>query len=1051
MSGIVRWAAGNRLLALLATLAIVVFGVFAARRLPIDAVPDVTSTQVQVVTRAPALSATEVEQQITQPIEREMAGVPGLGEMRSITKLGISIVTLVFEDGTDTYFARALVSERLSTVRATIPPEVGRPELGPVSTALGEIYMFEVRADARGRTLEELRTIVEWQIAPRLRLVPGVVEVVGFGGAVKQYRVTLDPGRMAAHGVSPDQVREAIERDNRISGGGHLEHAGEQIVLRGDARFRGLEDIAQVTVRTDEAGIPVTVGQLGEIDTGPAPRQGAMTRDGRGEVVGASVLMLKGKNSRDVVSNVKKAIADVGPTLPAGVSIDAYYDRADFIDRVLATIAKNLSEGAFIVVCCLLLTLGSLRAGLLVAGAIPFSLLVGLIGLWATGYSGNVMSLGAVDFGIIVEGAVLTVEHAMTHGGGEADLEKRKAAIVHAIESVTRPALFVVAIILLTFLPLSTLEDVEGKMFRPVVFSLCFMLVGAMFYALVLIPAVAPSLLAKSVGVEEPAFARLARRAYRPVLDLALRRPVATLIASFGLTLALLGPAPRLGADFLPRVFEGSFAVDALRPPTTSLPQAIALGQATEDALREVPEVKTVVNRIGRPEGAVDFAGPESSDVFVILKERSEWRAGMTPDALATEVSALLAKRVPATVNAVSQPIEMRVNDLVAGVRSDVAVQIYGDDLHAMSGAADAIRRAIARVPGATDVRMEIPFGQPSVTVTVGRGRVARLGVAPSDVLDMVAMARAGLSVGQVREGERVFDLVLRMGGEDVETASDLARLPIATTRGGIVPVSMVAAVEEERTVLQVSREQMRRRLVVQANVRGRDMVSFVREAEAEVAKLALPRGVEVRWGGQFQSFARASTRLSLLVPVALGIIGLLLMVAFRSTKYAVVTLLGLPFAIAGGVFALWLRGLPFSIPAAVGFIALAGVSVTTGIVMTSNLLGESLDLPPEERVRRASLASLRARISTALIAAIGFVPAAIATGAGAEVQRPLATTVIGGLAVSLLVSLVALPAMLLFAARRDVPDDGASRTGGHRREEGSGKLVPSPESPGVA
>lgn len=1018
MKGVTFWAAKNAFVAVMICLGIVAAGIYAAKHLAIDAVPDVTNIQVQVVTRASALSATEVESQITQPIERGTAGIPGLTLTRSTSKLGISIVTLIFDDTSDVYFARQLVNERLIQVKEQIPPGVGKPELGPITTALGEIYMFELRGE--GRSPEELRTIVEWQIGPKLRQVPGVIEVVGFGGAVKQYRVTLDPSRLAAHAVSIEMVRAAIERDNRVGGGGYVESAGEQIVLRADSRFRGIEDIEATVIRTDESGIPLRIGQLGEVDTGPAQRQGAMTRDGRGEIVGGSVFMLKGKNSREVVAGVKTAIAELAPRLPAGVRVEPYYDRADYINRVLATVAKNLSEGALIVVVCLLLTLGSLRAGLLVAGAIPFAMLVGFIGLNAVGYTGNVMSLGAIDFGIVVEGAVLTVEHAMTAGGAALDKNQRRRAITHAMADVAKPAVFSVIITILVFLPLVTLEDVEGKMFRPVVASLCFMLAGALFYALVLVPAIGPRLLKGPSDGREPWLIRKARSLYAPALDFVLRRPWPAVGLAFTLTAGLLASGASMGAEFLPRIFEGAYALDTMRPPSISVKQAIALSKEAEDTLKEAPEVATVVSRIGRPEGAVDSAGPESADVFVILKSKDQWRKGMTPETLAEELAEKLEKRVPATLSAFSQPIEMRVNDLVAGVKGDVAIKVYGEDLTTMSEVADQIRKAVASVPGAADTKMEVATGLPSIRVVVNRDHVGRVGVSPGSVLDALAMARAGLPVGVVREGERVFDLTLRIGGERIDDEHDLARLPLATADGHLVPLSMVADVKLENTVVMVGREQNRRRLIVQANVRGRDMVGFVKEAQAKVATLTLPKSVEVVWGGQFQNFNRAKDRLALLVPVSIAVIGLMLVFMFRSLRYMVITLLNLPFAVAGGVLAMVLRGLPFSIPAGVGFIALSGVAVMTGIVMTESLIHTPLEQDVVARVRKASLAAFRAPISTALVAAIGFIPAAIATGTGSEVQRPLATVVIGGLLIGMVISMLTLPAMLLWAAKRE-------------------------------
>jgi heavy metal efflux system protein len=1045
MSRLVRAAAENRLVAILIAVGIVVAGVFAYAQMPIDAVPDMTNVQVQVVTRAPSLSAAEVETQITQPLEKAMAGLPGLKLTRSTTRLGISLVTLVFDDDVDVYFARAQVSERLVTVRDQIPAEIGVPELGPVTTALGEIYMFELKpTGAVPRSGEELRTIVEWQIAPKLRQLRGVVDVVGFGGAVKQYRVTLDPPRLAAHAISVEEVQDALARDNVAVGGGYVERNGEQVVLRGDARFRGIEDIASTLVRSDDDGTPIRIGQLGDVDTGAAPRQGAMTRDGRGEIVGASVYMLKGQNSREVVSRVKEAIAALTPHLPSGVAIDPYYDRADFIDRVLGTVARNLSEGAVLVVCTLLLTLGSIRAGFVVAGAIPFAMLCGILGLSAIGYSGNVMSLGSVDFGIVVEGAVVVVEHVLAKLGSPVHRQRRRV-ILHTMEEVARPVVFGVVIVLLVFLPLATLEDVEGKMFRPVVFSLCFMLAGALFYALVVVPAIAEPVFGRVPEPKEPWLSRRAARLYDPLLRGCLARPKRAIAVCFAATLALFAVGQRLGAEFLPRIFEGSFAIDALRPPSVSLSSAVALARETEASLKSVPEVQTVVDRIGRPEGAVDPSGPESSDVFVILAPREAWRPGLTPEALMGELSERANRSVPATILSFSQPIEMRVNELIGGVKSDLAIKVFADDLDTMTAVAESVRRALMQVPGASDVKMEILTGLPSILVKPDRERAARLGIPSRAALDALAMTRAGDTVGSVREGERVFDLVLRLGGETIEGADDLARLPIATRAGKLVPLALVADLNEERTVVQIGREQMRRRLVVQANVRGRDMVGFVHDAEAKVKTLTLPRSVELEWGGQFQNFNRAKGRLTALVPVALGVIAVMLAMMFRSIRYTLVTILNLPFAVAGGAAALVIRGLPFSIPAGVGFIALCGVSVMNGVVMVTQLAQQPESLPPAERIERAAKKSLRAIISTALVAAIGFLPAAIATGTGAEVQRPLATVVIGGLVAAMLLSLPALPTMLLLVgghARAQPVSD---------RRDASASTPPAPPEPASA
>jgi cobalt-zinc-cadmium resistance protein CzcA len=1049
MSGLVRWSADNALVVLLLTMTILLGGAFAASRLPIDAVPDVTNVQVQVVTRVPALSAGEVETQITQPIERTMAGVPNLKEIRSITKMGISVVTLVFTDDVNVYFARTLVNERLTSVRDQIPAEIGKPELGPISTGLGEIYMFELKPlVAESRSEEELRTIIEWQISPRLRQVPGVIDVVGFGGSVKQYRVILDPERLRASAVSVDEVKTALQKDNAVTGGGYIERDGEAVVLRGDARFRSLEDIGATVVRIDDRGSPITVAQLGEVDTGGALRNGAMTRDGRGEVVGASVWMLKDSNSRKVVADVKAALEELKPKLPANLVIEPYYDRAEFIDRVVGTVLHNLVEGAVLVVVCLLLTLGSIRAGFIVAGAIPFAMLVAMIGLNALGISGNVMSLGSVDFGIVVEGAVVVIEHALTHMGPPGSRRRRKEALVSAMSGVARPVVFSVIIVTLVFLPLVTLEDVEGKMFRPVVFSLVFMLVGALFYALVVIPAITPMVFLKTAQPKTPILVRGMERIYRPTLDLVLKRPRTTVLAAYAAAAILLGIGSTIGAEFLPRIFEGAFALDARRPPSVGLTEAVNLGNETELTLKEFPEVQTVVNRIGRPEGSVDPAGMESSDVFVILKPKSEWRKGMTVEKLTEEMDKALDARVPATIHSFSQPIEMRVNDLIAGVKSDLAIKVFGYDLAEMTIVAKQIKDIVSQVPGAQDVKMEIATGLPSIRVAVRRDKAGRLAVSPRSILDLVEMARAGQTVGEVRENERIFDLVMKLGNAQMSEEPDLSRLPVMTYQGNLVPLSAVADVNEENTVVQISRERMKRRLVVESNIRGRDLVGFVTDAQQRVdAQVKPPPGIELVWGGQFQNFNRAKTRLTLLVPVALAIIAVLLVMTFRSMRYMTVTMLNLPFAVAGGAFALWLRDLPFSIPAGVGFIALSGVSVMTGVVMTTNLMAIPKSVNAVERVRRAAMQSLRPVASTALVAAIGFVPMAIATGPGAEVQRPLATVVIFGLIAAALFSLPALPALLWFVARNEVDETPVDSLAGERVRASLTSDAPPPSS----
>ncbi len=1014
MAGLVRWADANRVVALALMILLMAVGVLSALRLPIDAVPDVTNIQVQVVTRAPALSAPEIEQMVTLPVERAMAGLPALREVRSITKFGLSLVTLVFHDNVDIYFARQLVNERLVQVREEIPSVVGRPELGPIATGLGEIYMFELRSASR--SADELRTMIDWDVGVSLRQVPGVIEVVGFGGSVRQYQVTLDPMRMHAHGITLADVFRVVESDNRNTGGGYIERAGEQVVIRGEARFRSIDDLREVVIKADSDGTPVRVGQVARVTVGSVLRQGAMTRDGRGEVVGASVWMLKGENSVAVVGRVGQRINEIRARLPRDITIETYYDRASFIDRTLATVKRNLTEGALLVTLTLVLTLGSLRAGLVVSGAIPFSMLFAFIFMGSFGVSGNLMSLGAVDFGIIVDGAVVMIEHVLheiAHRRGDAN---RRATITHAAAVTARPVVFSVVIVLLVFLPLASLEDVEGKMFRPLVVALALMLAGAVIYCLLVVPAIAPMVFSGAkVSKEDPWLARTIRKLSDPLVVMGMRRPAITLGAMGLVAAGLLSLGAGLGAEFLPRIDEGSLAIDARRLPSTSLTQAIELSRETERALRDIPEVESVVCRIGRPEGAVDPAGPESSDIFVNLKPRAQWRHGLTRERLIEEMSATLGRRVPATLHAFSQPIEMRVNDLIAGVKSDVAVKVFGDDLTALENVAARIRDVISRVPGAADVKVEFATGLPELRAVIDRPRAARYGVRAESVLQAIEASRGGIPAGRVLEGQRVFDLVIRAGGESVRDYTNLEDLPVEATGGGVVPLGLVANITQERGVFQISRERMQRRLVVESNVRGRDLVGFVGDAQRAVAQqVQLPPGVTITWGGQFENFSRATARLSLLVPIAFGILAVMLFFALGQLRLVATALLSLPFALAGGVLGLRLAGLPFSIPAGVGFIALSGVAVMSAVVLCTRWAELPADDASFDRVLQATRDTLRARITAALVPAIGFVPMVISTGAGAEVQKPLAVVVIGGLAVSLVLGLVALPVLLL-------------------------------------
>jgi cobalt-zinc-cadmium resistance protein CzcA len=1002
---------------------LVIAGVAAMQRLPIDAVPDITPVQVQVLTKSPALGAVEVEQYITFPVESAMTGIPGVKQIRSVSRYGLSAVTVIFEDGTSLPLARQFVSERLSTAEESIPTGYGRPEIGPMTTGLSEIYMFTVEGE--GYTPMQLRTILDWDIMFRLRSVPGIVEVNTQGGYAKQYQVVVDPKKLIAFKVSLQEVFEALEKNNANTGSGYIEHNQEQYVIRGEALVKSIGDIENTVIATRTGGVPVLVKNLGDVREGSMLRIGAATANGKGETVVGVAMMLAGENANQVVARVKDKITEIQASLPKGVKIVPFYDRASFVDRVLHTVRKNLLEGGLLVVAVLLLILGSLRGGLVVASAIPLAMMVAFIGMLAAGVSGNLMSLGAIDFGIIVDGSVVMIEnitrrlHERREAAGPAG---RFATIRESATEVIRPVVFAVLIIILVYFPILSLSGVEGKMFRPMAITVIFALVGSLVLAVVLMPVLA-SFFLREGREEQTWFMRRARRIYDPTLAWATRN--SKKVAGLALALFLVSVVLFLfiGREFIPRLDEGDILLQPIRLPSISLTESLNTATRIERVVRHFPEVKTVVTRTGTAEVATDVMGIESSDMFVILKPRSEWKHDISRDQLIAEMKEELEKQVPGVGFSFTQPIEMRFNELIAGVRSDIAVKIFGDDLDTLHDKAEQVAAVLSTVKGAADVRVEQTAGLPVIRASIDRNRLARYGLTAQQVLDTLEAARVGKVVGTIFEGQRRFSLAVRMPESVSADAQALANLPISTAEGQVVPLSQLANVNVEVGPAQVSRENVQRRITVEANIRGRDLGSFITEAQQRVgAKVSLPPGYHVEWGGQFEQLREATRRLAVVVPLTMALIFLLLYTAFGSWRPAALIFLNVPLAITGGLFALEMRGLPFSISAAVGFIALFGVAVLNGVVLVSYIIqlrqeGRSV----EDAVLEGAKTRLRPVLMTALVASLGFIPMALSTGVGAEVQRPLATVVIGGLITSTLLTLVVLPTIYRwFEGRRE-------------------------------
>jgi heavy metal efflux system protein len=1041
---IIRFAIEHRWLVMLAVFGMAALGVFSYQKLPIDAVPDITNVQVQINTKAPGYSPLETEQRVTYPIETVMAGLPGLEQTRSLSRYGLSQVTVIFKDGTDIYFARQLVNERIQSARGQMPPGVD-PDIGPISTGLGEIYLWTVeskpgakKANGEPYTPTDLREIQDWVIKPQLRNVPGVTEINTIGGFAKEYHVAPDPSRLASYGITLADVVNALERNNANVGAGYIERRGEQYLIRAPGQVRSIADIGNVVLR-NEGSVPIRIKDVASVELGRELRTGAATDNGK-EVVLGTVFMLIGENSRTVSQAVDKKMTEINKNLPAGVHAVTVYDRTTLVDKAINTVKKNLLEGAILVIVILFLFLGNIRAAVLTAMVIPLSMLFTFTGMVQQKVSANLMSLGALDFGIIIDGAVVIVEncvrrlaHAQEHKGRPLTQSERFHEVFAASQEARRPLLFGQLIIMIVYLPIFALAGVEGKMFHPMAFTVVIALVGAMILSMTFVPAAVALFIGEKVSEKENFLMGWARRAYEPALHRVMNAK--PLVITFAVVTVFLSGllATRMGSEFVPSLNEGDFAVQTLRIPGTSLSQSVAMQQQLESTLKaKFPEIERVFARTGTAEIAADPMPPNISDAYVMLKPPSEWpEPRKTRDELVAAVKAEVGK-LPGQNYEFSQPIQLRFNELISGVRSDVAVKVFGDDMDVMNEAAGKIAGVLQGISGSAEVNIEQTTGLPMLSVQIDREKTARYGLNVQDVQETLATAVGGKEGGTMFEGDRRFDIIVRVPETVRSDLEAIKRLPVPLPASGssasrkFIPLSEVAELSLAPGPNQVSRENGKRRVVVSANVRGRDIGSFVAEAEQAIQQqVKLPTGYWMVWGGQFENLQSATNRLKIVVPVSLALVFTLLFVMFGNAKDGFLVFTGIPFALTGGIVALWLRDIPMSISAAVGFIALSGVAVLNGLVMISFIRslresGKRLD----EAIFEGAVTRLRPVLMTALVASLGFVPMAIATGTGAEVQRPLATVVIGGILSSTALTLLVLPVLYRIAHRKDEEEE---------------------------
>jgi cobalt-zinc-cadmium resistance protein CzcA len=1031
LQSIISWSLGHRVLVLVGALLLCLTGYLAAISLNVDAFPDTTPVQVQINTVAPALVPEEVERQVTFPVEMSLGGLPGLESLRSVSQFGLSQVIVTFKDGTSIYFARQLINERLSGVE--LPPGLGRPEMGPVSTGLGEVFHYIVTSD--NGDLTATKTLHDWEIKPTMRTVPGTAEINSWGGLKKQYQVRLDPVRLVKHGLKFDQVLEAVKQNNLNVGGGSIRQSGDSVLVHGVGRTINVEQICGIVI-TAVNGVPIRVRDVADVVVSHELRRGVVTANGQGEVVLGLGFMLMGENSYAVTNRLRTKYEDVRKTLPDGVHMDVVYDRTRLVNRVIETVKNNLCEGAFLVVILLFLLLGNLRAGLIAAAAIPLSMLVGFCGMWSVGIAASLLSLGAIDFGIVVDSSVVVIENIirrLAHRGACSPAE-RLGIVRDAAAEVRVPTVFGQLIIMIVYLPILTLEGVEGKMFRPMAITVIFILIGSLILSLTLTPVLASLVLPRVVEEKEVWLVRFAQWLYRPILGIALRcRWIVLGLAMFALFLTAKS-AMNLGSEFVPRLSEGDLVIGVMRAPGTSLEESAAMNTTMEKLLLEKfpDEISHVWSRVGAPEVATDAGNVEVTDMFVALKQRSEWKKAKTQ----TELVQLMVREVDdmkGQITWFTQPIELRINEMVSGVRADVALKLFGDDFNTLIPKAHELQNVLSTVQGCSDLTIEQVTGQPILRIALEQDEIARYGISARAVLDLVESISSKV-IGEVVEGQLRFPLVARLPDQFRENPEEIGRIMLSAPGGEQLPLSRVATIERLSGPKMITREWGKRRITVQCNVRGRDVGSFVTEAQKKIEQnIELPKDqFRIEWGGQFENMQRAQQRLMIVVPLALGLIVGLLYLTYRRMPETLIVFASVPFACVGGVLSLSYREMPLSISAAVGFITLSGVSVLSSMILASAWRAARSPSSDENSAEHAShghdhehdakpqtlkeicVNCLRTILMTALVASVGFIPMATSEGSGAEVQRPLATVVIGGVISSMFFTLFVLP--ILFA-----------------------------------
>lgn len=1016
---IIDFSLRQKLVAVSIVLLMGVGGFFSLTDIPINSLPDVTPIQVLVITKSGRYSPFDVEKLVSYPIENAMNGLPEVKEVRSVSQFGLSAVTVEFEEGTDTYFARQMVSQRLQSVMEELPDGVSTPQLGPISTALGEIYQYVVKSD--GNSLSELRTIQDWMIAPQLKTIKGVTEITAFGGFVRQYDIIIQPGRLRMYDIGLAEILEAITLNNSVSGGNYLEFNREQYIIRGFAQIRKIEDIKGIIVK-NISGRPVFLKDLGEIEVGREMRQGAVTKDGNGEVVTGIVMMLRGANSREVISEVVDKIKQINKTLPEGVKIEKFYDQSDLISRTTSTISTNLLEGGFFVIVILLLLLGEIRGALIVASVIPFSMLFAFIGMREFGLAANLMSLGAIDFGMVVDGPVVMIENIIHRLQGDDGSKSKIRIMLEAATEVSRPIFFGVLIILMVYLPIATFSGMEGILYRPMAITVATAVFGSLILSFLYVPAMAAFIFRKGVKVRRNYLMDWLKPFYGKVLARLIHKRLLVIGPTLVLFIFALIVMMNMGTEFLPELDEGSILIEQVRMPSITLEESVENANWLAGVImKEIPEVETVVPKTGRSDLANDWMGVHQTDVWVLLKPADQWRPGMTKEKISELIKPYLEKEPGLSYN-FTQPIAMRVDELTSGVKSDVAVKLYGEELSVLSDIGGKIARIAQKLEGTDNTYLEQPIGQPYLNIDIDREAVAAHGLNVGDVQNVVEVGIGGYPAGQVFEGQKRFNMYVRFPADLRSNFDQINNLPVHLPNGGFIPLKEVADIYPEEGPREIFRENGWRRVVVSINLKDIDIGTYVANLQKSIeSEVKVPPGYIVEYGGAFENQQRAMTHLMIVVPLSFVIILGLLYLMFGRIRYANLIFLNLPFALTGGVLLLWARGLYLSVSASIGFVALFGVAVLNGIVMVSHmndLRRKGLSL--HDSVLQGAADRLRPVLMTALVASLGFIPMAFNTGPGSEVQRPLATVVIGGLITATLLTLIVLPTIYLWLEKED-------------------------------